>query len=73
MDNWQAYKRAAVKVVQPRHTSVIFTLQFNDFMDVMLIKMKGLFADINILHYEIVFIHIFSIIYTSVLVCSVFG
>lgn len=71
MDNWQAYKRAAVKVVQPRHTSVTFIL--HDFMDVMLIKMKGLFADINILHYEIVFIHIFSIIYTSVLVCSVFG
>lgn len=47
----------AVKVVQPRRTPVTFIL--HDFMDVMLMKMKGLFADIIILHYELYYLYIY--------------
>lgn len=61
MDNWQAYKRAAVKVVPPRHSPVTFIL--HDFMDVMLMKMKGLFADINILNYELYYLYMYFLLY----------
>lgn len=37
-----------VKVVEPRHTPMTFIL--HDFMEVMLIKMKGLFEDITIFY-----------------------
>ncbi len=51
----------AVKVVEPRHTPMTFIL--HDFMEVMLIKMKGFFEDITIFYTYILY---------YVVVCSVY-
>jgi len=60
----------AVKVVRPRYNPVTFIL--HDFIDVMLMKMKGLFADIFILHYELYCLYIYFLLNTlSLLICSV--
>lgn len=59
----------AVKVVEPRHTPITFIL--HDFIEVMLIKMKGLFEDVTIyMLNSIYFIHIYYVYY--VIVCRVY-